>query len=108
MTPFLRASAVALLLAAAGTAGAADLPGDPSLGRALADPWCGACHDVEAGGVDVYGGVPSLQTVADDAAVTELSLRVFLQTPHAEMPNVMPTREETDHLIAYILSLKGR
>ena len=46
--------------------------------------------------------------LADDPAFTEMALRAFLQTPHADMPDVMPTREQTDHIIAYILSLKSR
>jgi hypothetical protein len=36
------------------------------------------------------------------------SLTVFLRTPHDRMPDLSLTREETDDLIAYILSLKRR
>ena len=85
-----------------------DLPGDPYVGREIADSWCGECHDVEPNGMDVYGGVPAFQTLADNSAFTEMALRAFLQTPHGDMPDVMPTREQTDHIIAYILSLKSR
>lgn len=53
--------------------------------------------------MDVYEGVPAFQTLADDPA-----LRAFLQTPHGDMPDVMPTQEQTDHIIGYILSLKTR
>jgi hypothetical protein len=38
--------------------------------------------------------------------VTALSLRVYLQTPHATMPNIVLTPEETDDVISYILTLK--
>jgi mono/diheme cytochrome c family protein len=86
---------------------AGDLPGNPYVGRKIAESWCGECHDVEPNGIDVYGGVPAFQTLADNPAFTETALRAFLQTPHADMPNVMPTREQTDHIIAYILNLKS-
>jgi mono/diheme cytochrome c family protein len=35
-----------------------------------------------------------------------MSLRVFLQTPHANMPNFQLSRAETDAIVAYILSLR--
>jgi hypothetical protein len=34
-----------------------------------------------------------------------LSLRVFLRTPHATMPDLMLTPDETDDIISYILTL---
>ena len=33
-------------------------------------------------------------------------LRVFLRTPHRDMPNFILAEEETDNIIAYIHSLK--
>ena len=50
---------------------------------------------------------PPFQAVADDPAVTETALRAFLRTPHTRMPDIRPTPQQTDDLIAYILSLKG-
>ena len=47
------------------------------------------------------------QTFADPA-VTELSLRVFLQTPHRNMPNLQLSQKETDDVIGFILSLKAQ
>jgi hypothetical protein len=35
-----------------------------------------------------------------------MSLRAFLQTPHPTMPNLMLTPDETDDVIAYLLTLK--
>jgi hypothetical protein len=40
--------------------------------------------------------------------VTEIALRAFLQTPHANMPNIMLTQEQTDDIVTYILSLRRR
>ena len=44
---------------------------------------------------------------AADKSVTVLSLRAFLQTPHARMPDLHLTREEVDDLASYILSLRA-
>lgn len=99
-------SGILCLLLALEAAFAADLPGDPFLGREIAEGWCGECHDVLPDGVDFLDAPPAFQELADDPAFTELALRAFLRTPHGDMPDVMPTPEETDHLIAYILSLK--
>ena len=99
--------AIACLALNLGTAIAGELPGDPYVGHEISETWCGECHDIRPNGMDVYGGVPAFQTLADDPAFTELALRAFLQTPHADMPDVMPTREQTDHIIAYMLSLKS-
>ena len=51
---------------------------------------------------------PSLLEVAGHPATTEMSLRAFLQTPHPTMPNLMLTSDETDDIIAYLLTLKGK
>jgi len=83
------------------------LPGDPGEGAKLADRLCVTCHIVAEGArTDLGERPPALQTVADDPSVTETGLRVFLQTPHEDMPNVMLSDAEVDHIIAYILSLK--
>ncbi len=78
-------------------------------GRMLAQATCAECHvigDVPAGwDVD---GVPTFKAVADDPAVTAAALKAFFATPHVEMPDLMFTDAESDHLVAYILSLKSR
>ena len=87
---------------------AQDLPGDAARGRDIALEWCTECHEVVP---DVrqpsVTDAPPFQAVADDPAVTETALRAFLQTPHTGMPDIRPTPQQTDDLIAYILSLKG-
>lgn len=100
---------VPILLLGALPAAAQGLPGDPAAGREIADGWCIACHDTAPGLPEpMIDGPPPFQVIADHPATTEMALRAFLQSPHASMPNVRPTAEQTDHLIAYILSLKGR
>jgi mono/diheme cytochrome c family protein len=87
---------------------AQDLPGDPEAGEKLAREVCAACHLVAADQQeDPDVGAPAFSDVAAQPFVTARSLRVFFQTPHAAMPNLMLTAEETDNIISYILTLKG-
>jgi mono/diheme cytochrome c family protein len=51
---------------------------------------------------------PGFGAVADMPSQTVLSLRIFLQTPHGNMPRYQLTTNETDDVIAYILSLRAR
>lgn len=85
------------------------LPGDPFVGRQPAERWCASCHLVSPRPIGPVGdGAEPFQSIADRASTTALSLRVFLQTPHGQMPDLQITHREADDLIAYILSLRGR
>ncbi len=97
-----------LLLSLHRASGAATLPqgDDPVLrGEALADAWCMACHRVGprggSGGRDL-----DFAAIASMHATTELSLRVFLQSSHRDMPNIVLQRKDLDDIVAFILSLK--
>ena len=103
-----RATATILSLAILSTGAAAEeLLGDPTAGRRLAEDVCSACHII-APGDDPTSDVdaPAFPDLANSPRVTALSLRVFLQTPHERMPDFRLTRDETDDVIAYILSLE--
>jgi hypothetical protein len=52
------------------------------------------------------GDPPSFQSIADLPSTTGLSLKVFLRSPHRNMPNLLVSEAESDDVIAYILSLK--
>ena len=98
-----------LLAAAAATSSNAQDLGDVATGHKLAETWCGSCHLVGAPhGTVVSNGAPTFTAIAADKSVTVLSLRAFLQTPHARMPDLHLTREEVDDLASYILSLRAR
>lgn len=81
--------------------------GDSRAGRQIAARWCGTCHVTEpeprARASDMS---LSFSAIAAMPSTTEMSLRVFLQTPHHLMPDFQLSRQETDALIAYILSLR--
>ena len=112
MTTALGRLSVAALLLTAGPAFAAaaqeDLPGDPAAGLAFAEEACATCHQVAGSPAmpPAEGAPPPFELIADDLAVTEMALRVFFQTPHANMPDLALTPEQMNDVIAYILSLR--
>lgn len=82
-------------------------PGDVRSGQRLAAAWCANCHQVAPGGPGpANDAAPTLTAIARMTSTTSMSLRVFLQTPHANMPDYRLTREQLDDVVAYILSLK--
>jgi cytochrome c len=62
---------------------------DVAAGHAFARNACQPCHDV-----------------ANTSGMTATAIRVFLMTSHPQMPNLILTPEETEDVIAYILSLR--
>lgn len=104
LTAALLASALGL-----GSAKAQDLVGDPDAGARFAQRECSACHVV--GGdwpANPRNPAPAFEDIANEPSVTPLGLRVFLNSPHRLMPNLILTQEETDNVIAYIMGLRGR
>ena len=83
--------------------------GDARRGGAYAEAVCAKCHAVtpaeaasprpEATPFSVLSRLPGLN---------ERALGVFLQTSHAEMPNLVVTGQDRDDLIAYIIGLRGK
>jgi mono/diheme cytochrome c family protein len=91
-------------------AGSAAAQQQPMAGEGLrvARQWCAACHVVSRDmptPAPAMDAAPSFSSVARRADTTETGLRVFLQTPHANMPNWQLGRGELDAVVAYILSL---
>ena len=105
LTVLVSAAAVA---ASTAIATAQDLRGNVASGRALAQRWCGNCHQVSAAAPPARAGVASFADIARLPSTTALSLRVFLRTSHADMPNVQLSEAQSDDLIAYVLSLNDR
>jgi mono/diheme cytochrome c family protein len=71
--------------------------GDPASGRAFALQTCTPCHVVAQD-----------QISPPRFAMTANALHAFLATPHPTMPNLILTPQETDDVVAYILSLHRR
>jgi mono/diheme cytochrome c family protein len=91
----------------ASVAAAQEGPGDPIAGATLAREVCAKCHIVSEDQIDDPGVLaPTFFEVVADPSVTALSLRVFFRTPHANMPDLMLSPEETDNIVSYLLSLR--
>jgi mono/diheme cytochrome c family protein len=87
---------------------AQDVRGDIANGRHLAELWCSSCHRMTTGDAPGRRGVATFVEVARLPSTTALSLRAFLYTSHADMPNIQLSSRDADDLIAFILSLKGK
>ena len=88
---------------------AQDLRGGADAGAAFAQRECAACHVV--GGdwpANPRSPAPSFESIAGEPSATPLSLRVFLSTPHRNMPNLILSEREMDDVIAYIVALRGQ
>jgi mono/diheme cytochrome c family protein len=82
-------------------------PGDAASGLRLATTWCANCHQVTPGGPGPSAdAAPTFRSIARMPSATSMSLRVFLQTPHPNMPDFHLSREELDDVVAYLVSLK--
>jgi len=83
--------------------------GDAVAGKRLAETTCAECHAILPGGKprkDV--GAPAFADIAAMPSTTALSIKVFLQTPHKSMPDLILTQQEIDAAAAYILSVKQK
>ena len=85
---------------------AQDFGGHADNGLRLAKAWCSQCHRVEPGTFGIFAA--DFGEVANLPSTTALSLRVFLQSNHKEMPNFSLKSAEADDIIAYILSFKRK
>jgi mono/diheme cytochrome c family protein len=83
------------------------LPENTLAGHRLAEAWCKDCHAIEAASAGTTNA-PDFAAIANRPSTTALSLKVFLQTSHPSMPNLIIAPNETDDLVNYILSLKRR
>jgi mono/diheme cytochrome c family protein len=76
-------------------------------GRILAEVLCADCHTF-GGNRRRDASPPDLAAVGAMAQTTALSLRVFLRSSHANMPDIILDDVQIDSLIAFILDLGGK
>lgn len=86
----------------------AQSPDQAKAGHVLAETLCVTCHRVGANDRDSARTPPDFGAVADMPSMTEVSLRVFLRTPHGDMPRYQFSPSEMGDLIAYLQSLRSR
>jgi mono/diheme cytochrome c family protein len=77
-------------------------------GAVIAKTWCSGCHIIDRSAPPVARTdlIPSFLTIAQMNSTTSTSLRVFLSTPHANMPDYNLTSNEIADVSAYILELR--
>lgn len=110
--------AVALVGAVAGVAlmvaGLVEAPsraeetvGDVKAGRAVAKRWCADCHVVSEGQRrQATDAAPTFDEIAAKKDVTRDKLRAVIANPHGKMPTQALSRDDIEHVITYILSLR--
>ena len=97
--PFL---ATALLLALGASPASAETQAD---GRALVKANCAACHAIDGLPAPAGAKGPGFVDIARMPSTTQLSLKVFMQSSHGNMPNLVLNADEIDAIAAYILDL---
>ncbi|HEY8260614.1 MAG TPA: cytochrome c [Methylosinus sp.] len=99
-----------LLTLLAGAPAAQAQTADTTMGRRLAASLCVECHRIDADTPpkSEASQAPSFVDVARMPSTNELAIKVFLQTSHANMPNLILTSDEMDSLAAYIVGLARR
>jgi cytochrome c2 len=83
--------------------------GDARRGRDYAAAVCAKCHAIAPGDmVSPRLAATPFAVVSDLPGMNRRALAVFLQTPHAEMPNLVIVGRDLDDLISYLLSLSEK
>jgi mono/diheme cytochrome c family protein len=86
---------------------AAHAQGDAKSGSDYAEAVCAECHAVKKGErVSPHERAPAFELVANARGMSEMALRVWFQSPHPSMPNLVLREKTADDLVAYIMSLK--
>jgi mono/diheme cytochrome c family protein len=80
--------------------------GDLTAGRMIAATLCVQCHRITGSDNDPDRTPPDFGAVANMRSFTALSMRVFLQTPHGQMPRYQFNQTEMDDIVAYLSSLR--
>ena len=102
-----RLFATIVFLIAASYAAAQEI-GDAKAGFRFAGQVCAECHGVSADETkSPHSQAPSFQTVANTSGMTAMALRVWFRSAHRAMPSLVFSKENSDNLIAYILSMKN-
>lgn len=83
--------------------------GEPRRGLAVARAHCAGCHAVERGEKSSPNPfAPPFGDVANTPGMTAIALNHMLNSSHESMPLIILSPDEQWHLVAHILSLRGR
>lgn len=94
---------------ALGAAAQAQESGEPRRGLAVARTNCASCHAVARDERSSPNPLaPPFERVANIPGMTALALNHLMHSSHKTMPLIILPPEEQWHLVAHILSLRGR
>ena len=79
---------------------------DIAAGGRVAQMQCTGCHEVGNRQKATPGIAPSFMDIAATKGMTQLSIEVFLSTPHEKMPNYTLTQKQIRDVASYIMSLR--
>jgi mono/diheme cytochrome c family protein len=82
--------------------------GEPRRGLAVARASCAGCHAVARGESSPNPLAPPFERVANTPGMTAMALNHLLHSSHESMPLIIVPPEDQWHLVAHILSLRGR
>jgi mono/diheme cytochrome c family protein len=83
--------------------------GNVSDGLRFAQSVCAECHAVGDGKrVSPNAQAPSFTSISNTPGISAKALKVWFQTPHRSMPNLKFSNQQSEDIIAYILSLRKR
>jgi mono/diheme cytochrome c family protein len=100
--------AVVAGLVLAATPARAQQVGDVVTGERLAAEMCAGCHAVRPDQILIPNAdATHFADTASRPGMTATALRVWLRTSHPTMPDIILGPDETDDIVAYIMSLKG-
>lgn len=76
-------------------------PGNAEAGRRLVMQSCSSCH-ATGSPATATDGAPPLSFVAKDNRQRPAWIRGWLTDPHPPMPGIMLSRQQIEHIIAYL------
>lgn len=83
--------------------------GSASAGLAYAQRQCAGCHGVEADRtLSPVLGIATFKDIANTPGMTAMALKVWFQSPHPNMPNLVLAPDDRDNVVAYITGLRER
>ena len=83
-------------------------PPDPTEGLIIAERWCAQCHIVSSDqALSTETPAPTFRSIANRPEQTAAAIVGFLVDPHPPMPDLNLTRQEMDHIVAYLSSLRS-
>jgi len=95
----------AIVLASAASAMAPEGTGDPQAGYDYAKEVCAGCQGISLEPSPLAEATP-FREIANRPGITGTALKVWLETSHPTMPNIVLEEDDKLNVIAYILSLK--